>query len=487
MSKVFERAHDFHFNNLVVNEQASKSSWEKLEALIAPEALHDSAERCDAPRCDPETRVAVQDDLYTWIQHGDAENPVKMKWVTGPAGSGKTAVLGSVTELCIGNGLPVASFFFSSFGSVGRRTKTAFVTTIAYQLAQHRQDLKEAIAAAIESDGIVFKKTLHVQMETLILAPLRAVAGGSKTALRGVLVVDGLDECGVAEIHDKTGTGPRSQPVRTKEEDQLEILQVLHQASSDPVFPFRIIIASRPERVFRQFFNPEGYTAPIAQKLDLHEDYNAEADITTFLEARFNQFRRVRNLPLSWLPPDAIQTLVANASGQFIYAATVTRFLEMGHQDHPKALLQAILKTQTTTSSLNPLEHLDALYSRILNSSPDSLHSVLWIHCIQRSNSASAEFATASNVQLLLQTDPESNEAEYLLGNLHSLIRIPLPSEQATSGYSFYHKSLFDFLENPERCGKQYIQRDKVSGFIWDRLHQVCASKLLPSPLSLFF
>jgi hypothetical protein len=172
----------------------------------------------------------------------------------------------------------VASFFFSSTGSIGGRSKTAFVTTIAHQLAQHRQDLRDAIAAAIEADAIVFKKNLHVQTETLILAPFRAVAVGSNAPLRGVIVVDGLDECQVEEsrdhIHNNSTNGRRNRPTRSKEQDQLEILQVLYQASLDPCFPYRILVASRPERVFREFFDLKKSLASSAQKLDLNERYN---------------------------------------------------------------------------------------------------------------------------------------------------------------------------------------------------------------------
>jgi hypothetical protein len=81
---------------------------------------------------------------------------------------------------------------------------------------------------------------------------------------------------------------------------------------------------------------------------------------------------------------------------------------------------------------------------------------------------------------MLLQTDPESNEAEHLLGNLHSLIRIPPPSDQATTKYDFYHKSLFDFLEDPTRCGNQqklYVEKDEIQVFMWDRFVRACMSE----------
>jgi hypothetical protein len=385
--------------------------------------------------------------------------------------------MGSVADRCSEKGVLGATFFFASWSaSAGRRRKTTFVTTIAHQLAQHREDLQTAISAAIEKNAGIFNKNLRVQMEVLVLSPLREVVRGSdRPRLRGAIIVDGLDECEAEQYYDTSTTGPRGRPERTNADDQLEILQVLQAASSDPSFPFRILIASRPERVFREFFDPENNPTAFAKKLDLHEDYNADADITLFLEAEFNRLRRRYNLPPSWLPPNAIQILVDKASGQFIYATTVIRFLDGGHREPPKALLEAILGMEVITTS-NPLEHLDALYSHILNSSPDPPLSVLWIHTIQRLN-LDLRNPYASDIHLLLQTDPQSNEAEHLLGNLHSLIRIPPLSEQATTEYGFYHKSLSDFLWDPDRCGKLYVERNENDLFVWNAFVRACASE----------
>jgi hypothetical protein len=397
----------------------------EFDGRVAAAAIHDSAERCDAPKCQPETRVAVQNDLYDWILNGDgapeSEHPRKIKWVTGPAGCGKTAIMGSLAGRCAANGVLGATFFFASWSaSVGRRRKTAFVTTIARQLAEHRDDLKEAISNAIKKNPSVFEKNLHVQLDILVLAPLREVAlQPHRPQLRGAIIIDGVDECEAERYHD----GSRANPLlaRTNEQDQLEILQVLEAASSDPSFPFRILIASRPERVFRNFFDPQNTPTPFAHKLDLHEDYSADADITLFLEVQFSRLRRRYNFPPSWPPPGTIETLVKNASGQFIYAATVIRLLETARQDPPEALLKAILATGATLKmTSHPLEQLDALYTHILESSPDPPLLVQWIRSIYSLNRLMP--SSAFNVHLLLQTDPESNEAEHLLGNLHSLI-----------------------------------------------------------------
>ncbi|KAJ2928735.1 hypothetical protein H1R20_g8423, partial [Candolleomyces eurysporus] len=474
-AKIFDRAQDFRIDNFQVFE---------LEAQAAAGAIYDSAECCDAPKCHPDTRVAVQDDLYSWIVDGEPDQPKKIKWVTGPAGTGKTAIMGSLSERCEAGGVLAATFFFASWSaSIGRRRKTALVTTLAHQLARYDPDLREEISKAIDANSDIFNKRLHTQMEVLVLGPLQKIAHHrDRPSLRGAIIIDGVDECEAEQYHDTTATGSKFESLlaRTNDQDQLEILQVLQKASLDPSFPFRIIIASRPERVFREFFDPETSPAPFAQKLDLHEEYNADADITLFLEAQFNRLRRRHGLLSSWPPPGTIQTLVKNASGQFIYAATVIRYLDKGQREPPKALLEAILKMNATRKATsNPLKQLDALYSHILESSPDPPLSIRWIRTIEWFCAGTfvsiRTMCVASTINLLLQTDQESNEAEHLLGNLHSLIQVPPPRDQATTRYKFYHRSLIDFIKDDERCGKLHFAWDDFLVFIWDRFIRACA------------
>jgi hypothetical protein len=139
-------------------------------------------------------------------------------------------------------------------------------------------------------------------------------------------------------------------------------------------------------------------------------------------------------------------------------------------------LLESILKMEATRkANSNPLERLDALYTCVLESSPDPHLSVLWILSLQNLRGIPRSYA--ANMDLLLQTDPESNQAEHLFGNLHSLVKIPPPGSHAWVQYDFYHKTLFDFLRDPGRCGELYVEQSRISVFIWDRFVQVCKSK----------
>jgi hypothetical protein len=407
----------------------------------------------------------------------ESDRTQNMKWVTGPAGSGKSAVMGSLADRCAEKGVLGATFFFASWSaSLGRRRKTALVTTIAHQLARYHRDLRDEISKAVDENSDIFGKNLHAQMEALVLIPLRRTAarlGGPN--LRGVIIIDGLDECEAEQYHD-VGSKAKFRPARTNEQDQLEILRALRSASLDPSFPFRILVASRPERVFREFFDLESNPDPFAPKLDLHEDYNADADITLFLEVQFNQIRRRYRLPLSWPLQEEILALVKNASGQFVYASTVIRFIAESPKAPPDEQLQSILAMKSTATS-NPFKTLDELYFHIMESSPAPVLAVRWIHGIKEVS------RPAYLLNMLFETKP--GEAEHLLGTLHSLIRIPHPNDQATTTYGFYHKSLFDFLDDRDRCGRLHVQSEEVLGFLWDRFHRACESESISASIAL--
>ncbi|KAJ2935802.1 hypothetical protein H1R20_g1292, partial [Candolleomyces eurysporus] len=451
----------------------------ELREHIAAGALHNSAERSDAPKCHPETRVAVQDEVVRWIIHGESDGvPKKIMWMTGPAGTGKTAILGSVSDTCEGKGILAAAYFFSSFsGSVDRRSKRFLVPTLAYQLVQHEalSQVADKILSAVEHNPAIFEQNLEVQLDQLILGPLRACPNHTElphAQWPKVIIVDGLDECEADQYHDKSRTNALP---RSKEDDQTEILSTLKKAASDPHFPFRIVIASRPEPVIKHFFDVATF---MTRELFLGGKYGPDADMARFLESKFANIRRQCELPSSWPSENIRQTLIDNASGQFIYVATIGRFLEQSDGD-PNHLLEQVLRLKT---SANPFAALDALYTHILNSSPDPYLTVLWLNLIFRERCLNAPpprtismgSATSSNststtsfvVRLFLESHP--GQASRVFKNVHSLVSIP-PIEDHFSPYRLYHKSLVDYLEERARSETLYVGSDAVLEFMVDR------------------
>lgn len=140
--------------------------------------MHNAAERVDAPKCHEETRKAVQANIFGWISSQDGEGqPMQMMWLTGPAGAGKTAIIGSVSDALERTGQLAASFYFASYmNAVDVTSKRRFVTTLAYQLQQHpslKKRISKGMLATIREDPAIFKKSSKEQMEKLILQPLQ--------------------------------------------------------------------------------------------------------------------------------------------------------------------------------------------------------------------------------------------------------------------------------------------------------------------------
>ncbi|TEB33801.1 hypothetical protein FA13DRAFT_1730083 [Coprinellus micaceus] len=428
-----EGAHHNRFESLTITHvagSAGKSAVEYLEEHIAFGAIHNSGERCDAP---------------TWITHGDRDDiPTQLMWISGPAGTGKTAIAGSVAETCHEKDILAASFFFSSYGpSPERSSKRYLVPTLVYQLLQHEglEALEEGVAAAIRRDKAIFKKRLKDQFEALILKPLRRVKGQLNTDIPQVIIIDGVDEVKV----EKSDASSRHTAPRRDEDDHLEIVSCLLHAAKDPAFPFRIIIISRPERVFTDFFSTQA--AKLSKQLFLDDKYHPDSDIRLYLTSSFAELRRRYCLSPSWPGEEVIRYIVDRASGQFVYAATVIRFVASG-AGPPPAQLDALfpLRPLRKNGAGRGLEALDALYGDILMTSPDPEVAAQWIHSIE------LWLWPAWVLALFLESVP--GQGEHILRPLASLISIPDLANRSNETYRIYHKSLIDFLTEGNRRPK---------------------------------
>jgi hypothetical protein len=401
--------------------------------------VHNSEERCDAPACYPETRKAVQGEIFGWITEGDEDDePKTILWLTGPAGTGKSAIAGSLADTCDEYGLLAGSFFFASFtGSEKRRSKRYLVATLTYHLIlplDKQHPLRRAILSAIQRDPFVFERRLRDQLRILLVKPFHDTRHQfDSSTLPKVFIIDGLDEVEAANARKLD----QREAHLANEKDQEEILTALFYAFNERTLPFRIIIASRPERIIRHFFSTQA--KPISREIFLDEKYNPNSDITLFLNAKFADIRRRYRLAASWPSKEVIEQLVDTASGQFVYPATVIRFLKGTKQPNPKALLDILLDWRSQDTAVSAFGPLYALYTRILSSSADPPMAAQWIGVIDSCQKP------ALFINQLLQ-DFEG-QAGYLFEDLTSLIWIP-PVGDDSSPYQLHHKSLADFLES---------------------------------------
>ncbi|TEB28482.1 hypothetical protein FA13DRAFT_1793954 [Coprinellus micaceus] len=470
---IFPNAHDFHIDT--INHYGGTLGRPPLDRLlerVSHGAIHDSAERGrDAPKCHPETRVAVQQEIVSWIKHGDRDaHPARILWLSGPAGSGKTAIAGTVAEECHREGLLAASFFFSGFSqSLDRRLRGYFVATLAYQLLQHRSLslMRDVIVSVIEGDPAILHKNLDEQIEQLILRPLRMAAGrASRGRWPTVILVDGLDEC---DVHPDQRFETKQDRQSAKEDVHREILTALIRATSDPSFHFRIVIASRPEPAIHSIIS----STQMVRNVFLDDKYTPEKDIETFVRAMLTKVGRDYGLRPNWFAQHIPRTLAKRSSGQFIYATTALRFIQDRTRPPHEQLKRVLEWTQFDASEGNPFAALDALYARILKTSPNPSLAAKWISATNgRSDATIVAIFPDQFKKALLESFP--GETRYLLGSLTSLICTNSNEGQI---FSLYHQTLVDFLGDRGRSGDLHVSKADVVKFNKDRCHSILKNR----------
>ncbi|KAJ3500250.1 hypothetical protein NMY22_g19318 [Coprinellus aureogranulatus] len=320
-----------------------------------------------------------------------------------------------------------------------RRTKSCVVTTLAYQLARHKalHEYKAQLVVAIGENPDITQCDMSCWP-------------------RGILY-NGLDEVKAVQYHDNT----REDLIRKDDDDQVEILEVLHALATSPVFPFRIFVASRPEDNIAHFFSTTARASTIVLFLD--SKYKPDADIKRYLQSRFAEIRRRSRISnSSWPGVEAIDQIVEMSSGQFIVPATVLRYIESGL---PQIQLEEIMQVaKGQIGAKNPFALLDAVYTHIINRSPDPQLAVIWIrHMITAMELIYPRSCYDSLPAHFWKKFFEDTDGQFyhILKNLASLLSIP-PDNDHRSPIKTYHKSLNDFLTSKDRCGDLYVETESL-------------------------
>ncbi|RXW11551.1 hypothetical protein EST38_g14304 [Candolleomyces aberdarensis] len=381
----------------------------------------------------------------------DAEVPSKLLCLTGSAGSGKSAIAQTISETCPTNGCLGASFFFSIADPL-RNNPDRFVASLAYQISRSMDGVEKHILRAVEKDAAIFKMSLETQVEALLVIPVLQIARSFRQAGPFIVVVDGIDEC-------------------RGEQHQAQVIRVLYTCVTRGL-PFRIFVTSRPEYAIRSALTSTGDFSGFYHII-LNE-YDATEDIRLYLFRRLQAIGYAHGIE-HWPPDNLVQILVEDASGQFIYAATVVKFIG-DRRRSPSRRLQIVVdwvRKPDNQQGQNPFATLDALYTNILsaaqaaydelseNDAPaplliQRLLSLMLINDLNRSGDPSDYHPCE---QFLLLDEGESGR---IVEDLHSVIRInrrdsiALPSQQNIAT-SFYHKSFLDYLLDSGRCQPFYV------------------------------
>ena len=398
-----------------------------------PGAFHNSLERSDPPKCHKHTREAILAKIMDWIRR-EIDTDTFIMWLYGAAGAGKTAIAQTIAELCEEHKFLLASFFFFRGDSLRSNSKQ-LVATIAYQVAVIIPGVRPFMEAAIDNDPHLLSRTLITQFTALIINPLERLfetSVGEYTDLPYLIIIDGLDEC-------MDGT-------------QVQILDMIFAIGKCSKFPFRFLIASRPELEISVAMGDnkirEGLT-----RLPLDTDITSRDDIRRLLQDKFDEIRLTHpirsDLPSSWPSSKDIDTLVYKSSGQFIYASTVVKFVS-SRRHRPDHRLEIILDLRPKGKDL-PFSELDALYRYILSSVEDATTTVDIIATALTFRYGAPKAALAD----ILDLSP--SDIKLHLIDIGSLVEYGEDNE-----LKILHASLGDFLFDESRSQELYINRRSI-------------------------
>jgi hypothetical protein len=456
--------------------------WELLLKHIAPNALHNSSARYDAPKCDEDTRIEVTKEIMDHIQ--DRRALQRILCMTGAAGSGKSALQQTIAELCDNADILGAAFFFSSADPSRNRASTV-VGTIAYQLGLKHGRFRRAIGAAVDHDPFIFSRSIQAQMKGLIVQPFENLRRSGEIDIDTfpyAILIDGLDECKGEPI---VTTGPahlqiddRSQVEQPErgEDRQAEVLAAISHCVLNDDLPFCVFIASRPELAIRTALQPGGHLHQEAYHLQLSDKYDASGDMQRYLQRRFEAIgRRIRNP--QWFTQGNINTFVVAASGQFVYVATVYKYISEPRASPSERLKVILTWTPHEGQTARPFEALDRLYTNILSAAKDAYEAVdshqgrdfLLLFRLQHRNVSSPLDipytlglpANLLSVLLFLEAGAE----ETLISDLRSLVTLE-KNRRGDSHLHIYHKSFSDFLEAENRAKTLFVLPLSISAHL---------------------
>jgi len=396
-----------------------------------------------------DTRVELSQELDDWEKSNI--DSATMFWVSGGAGTGKTALLLTFADLCRQYGRSIGTFFASN-RIANCNDGNRIVATLAIQLMQALPPTKRYIYKAIRQDPHLFTKGREVQMKALIVGPIKEVARLVRFlkiirihSYPRLIVIDGLDECSGKDV-------------------QSDIIRIIGEAMRDVRLPLRFLVASRPEpHIVDAIDDLKSRFQGRVSQIDLSEDAMARRDIEVYLRRKFAEVRSMHpEVPPDWPGTDIISQLADKASGHFIYATTVMAYIVTRYH-RPDERLSVIRGLLRAPPGDTPFAQLDFLYTHITSNAnhQKDILKVLGQMLIARDMPNSVdEFGSPANssspmrLEAILGLQP--GDIRRILTDMHSLLKFGTNLEDI----KLLHASFPDFLMDRSRSNSFSVDLD---------------------------
>ena len=385
---------------------------------------YDAAPPAPRNECTKNTRKALLDQLQVWAND---ETTTKVYWLNGMAGTGKTTIAYSFSQI-LREKDSLGGTFFCSHIRADTRDARCIIPTISLQLAHYFPSLSNLIMGVVEGHPDCSSWGIDKQFQNFMVKPLTAVYGDPRGALVvPVIVLDALDECSNQSL-------------------VVELLSVILKHSKS--LPVKFFIASRPEAKLKGTFDRSCSHFSFI----LHEVGNeiVKADIELYVKAYLcDKYNRP-----NWPAQAELERLVDKCDNLFIYAATVCKYVvQRGSRSSMPRRLSDVVNSKLE-KIFGPNDPLHKLYERILHAAYADANDGerLDIDMVLTAVVYACDPLSIAAISTLMQIPIEHTETA--LSSLHSLIYIPSKPDMPIS---IFHASFYDFISNRGFSSKYYL------------------------------
>ncbi|KIL59433.1 hypothetical protein M378DRAFT_169219, partial [Amanita muscaria Koide BX008] len=224
-AQVLQNARNFNINNSQFNTAGGDVHVTNnySDALLTRIPYADGAGIDTTKACLEGTRTEILDEIKDWVTTTDATAP-QVLWLSGPAGTGKSAIAHSVARWWMEENGGIGSCFCFNRQAATRHER--LFPTIALDLAARIPALKGSLIKLITSQpALATTADITQQWRKFLQEPLTNIPGGIAEPV--VIVIDALDESG--------------EPVSRR-----HILSILTKDAAKLPSNLRILVASRP-------------------------------------------------------------------------------------------------------------------------------------------------------------------------------------------------------------------------------------------------
>src|SRR5258706_9995741 len=283
-----------------------------------------------------DTRKSRLKEIVDWVANVSEVKDLPQSityWIYGLPGIGKSSLAHSICAN-LHDQKQLAGAFFCQRDDPNLSEPRNILPTLISKLAGVFPPFRSMVANRLRNDPNLTPESMK---ESLFLDFFQNLPHSPSHFL--VFVIDAFDECG----------NHRSRPA---------LLRLLTSAAAR-VSWLKIIITSRPEVDIQHFF--DRLTQSSYLRYDLATDQEANHDLRTFAQSKFNLIAQQWYLPAHWPEESLLNRLLSRANGLFIFIKTLVLALE--DCENPTEFLKA-----TSEEAGAGLKSLYGLYSHILNS-----------------------------------------------------------------------------------------------------------------------